>query len=527
MKRRARLLRLALGLVLVAGGGIVAARFRPIERRVVLPDACHTPARVLEPAPNASGGTVVMFHGLSASAAVMEPIGQSLAEAGWRVYLLDLPGHGRSRERFSYANAETCAAAALDSLARTGAIHPQETILLGHSLGAAIAVRLADRFPFAATIAISPALLALPPPVPIPPRREEGRAPPNLLVLTGQFDFGAVKQTAKALARLAGGMREGAKDFSRRRAVDLREIGGATHGGMILDPRVWKLAGDWSARARAALGPVAQASSLGAPPAVEGKPSAKPLVALLTTFAMLAGMVLLVAPAETMLGRACGVQPASGQPGGMGWKTAIVFWVVASFFAVSLLGLAHAPQWVRPVRMEGGDWAALVALVTGLVLLALGRERLGAAFRAQPRALLFAALAGVAVVAAFAAALNPELVETAANGPRLWRFAVLVAFTWPYFAAEEAMLGAPGGRRRLALFLVLRGVVWLAEAFALVMFWPWGLLMVLLVAQLAIVAIGQRLAADALRRRGAGVPAAALFDAILAAGMLALILPLT
>jgi hypothetical protein len=42
----------------------------------------------------------------------------------------------------------------------------------------------------------------------------------------------------------------------------------------------------------------------------------------------------------------------------------------------------------------------------------------------------------------------------------------------------------------------------------------------------ALVSIGQRLATDALRRCGVGATAAALFDAILAAGMLALVLPL-
>jgi hypothetical protein len=52
------------------------------------------------------------------------------------------------------------------------------------------------------------------------------------------------------------------------------------------------------------------------------------------------------------------------------------------------------------------------------------------------------------------------------------------------------------------------------------------LLLVLMVAEFGLVSIGQRLAADALRRRGAGPAAAALFDAILAAGMMALVLPL-
>lgn len=505
---------MALGMTLAVAGVIVAWRSKPSERRILIPDACRTPARVLQPAPGAAAGAVVVFHGLSASAAVMEPIGQSFAAAGWRVYLLDLPGHGRSSERFSYAGAESCAAAAVDWLARTGAIERGETVLLGHSLGGAVAVRLAERFPAAATIAISPALLALP-----------RRAPPNLLVLTAQFDFTPVKRRAAELVALAGGARQSADDFLDRRAVELRRVSGATHGGMILDPRVWKLAVDWSGRARAAT-PGAAAARLSQPAPLAAKnPIAAPAAALLATLAFLAGLVLLVAPVETLLARICGMKPVITQPAGIAWKTAVGYWTLGSFLAVSSLGLTRAAQWLRPVWLDGGDWAALVALVTGVVLLALSRRR--EAFRAQPWELLFAALAGIAILVIFAVALNPELVELADSPARLWRFFVLVPFTWPYFAAEEMILGAPRGWKRLVLFLALRAVVWLAQAFAVLVFWRWGLLMILLVLEFLIVSVGQRLAADALRRRGADVPAAALFDAILAAGMLASVLPLT
>ena len=113
------------------------------------------------------------------------------------------------------------------------------------------------------------------------------------------------------------------------------------------------------------------------------------------------------------------------------------------------------------------------------------------------------------------------------TGERIWRCAAMVGFIWPYFLVEEAVLGEPDGGGRFILFLGMRSIVWLAQLFALLVFWRWGLVLVLLGPGFAIVSVGQRFAADALRRRGAGITSTALFDAIIAAGILALVLPLT
>jgi pimeloyl-ACP methyl ester carboxylesterase len=502
------LLRLVLGLALAALAGIALAQTRLPERNIIMADPCHTPTRVIETQGRIGTGTAVVLHGLSASAGVMEPLGQSLAEAGWRVYLLDLAGHGRSVAAFSYANAESCAEAALQFLIRTGSIQPEKTMLVGHSLGGAIAIRLADRFPVAATVAVSPALLVAP-----------HRLPANLLILTAQFDFGTVKQTARGT--LAGGRGDAPGDFLHHRVADWREMAGDFHGSIVLDPRVWRLVRDWGAQATDA-GNSAAAS----PP---GYGVSGPFAAILAELGLLAGLALLVAPALTALSRVCGLTPAGRREAGLGWRMAMARWVLACFFSVCLLGLLHAADWIRPVRMQGGDWAGLAALVTGVVLAAFAREHLRERLPARPgrRELLFAALAGVAIVGAFAFALQPELLDAAVGWSRVWRSVVLVVLLWPYFWAEEEVLGSPGRRGRFLLFLVLRGVVWLAQVFALAVFWRWGLLIFLLAAQFGVLSIGQRLAADALRRRGGGAPAAALLDAILAAGALALVLPLT
>jgi pimeloyl-ACP methyl ester carboxylesterase len=503
-----RLLLISLGVLLSAAGSLGLFRERLPERRIILGDPCHTPARVI-PSPGApSGRTAVLFHGLSASAAIMEPLGQSLAIAGWRVYLLDLPGHGRSVEPFSYAQADICAVGAVDYLEREDRIQPAQTVLVGHSLGGAVVLHLARRFPAAATIAISAAPTAMPRPIPA-----------NLLVLAGQFDLGPVKKMSRALLGAAHGTSIAPRDFVAHSAVALHILPAQMHGSMVLDPATWRLAVDWAGRA----------TNAGASPSVPTEALARPLAALIAQFALLAGLVLLVAPAEDLFARLFSVESSLAQPAApaFGWRGALGRWALASLFAVSVLGLLRVAQYVRPVRLLDGDWAAFVALLTGIVLAALARKVVSQGLRFDPRTEAFAAISAIVIVFAFGLALRPEIAEVSFNAEKLWRWAALVGFTWPYFLVEEAVLGEPAGWPRFFLFVAMRAIVWLAQLFALFVFWRSGVVLVLLGPGFAILSLGQRFAADALRRRGAGITSAALFDAILAAGILALILPLT
>ncbi len=495
-----------MGLLLAGAGALTLAREMPREHATVLGDPCRTPAHVLEPAAGYPRGTALVFHGLAASEAIMQPLGQSLAAAGWRVYLLDLAGHGRSLVPFSYANAETCAAGAVDWLEHAGRIQPDKTVLVGHSLGGAIVVRLADRSPMAATIAISPAPLVLP-----------VRMPSNLLILAGEFDLGPVKQTARELLAAAQGTRASQADFIERRAVGFQILPGELHGTMVLDPRVWRLADEWSARA------------VGLPDRVPAAAVARPSGALLGDLALIVGLILLVAPIETVAAKIFSVHPRAAVAAipKLSWRGALLRWALAAFFAVGALGLLSAPVYLHPIGLEDGDWAALVALVAGIALMVLEKQRVEAALGIDPRAQAFAGATGVFLVVIFALALRPDFLEAYFSVARIWRWVVLVGFTWPYLIAEEAVLGEPGGWGRFSLFLAMRGLLWLAQLFALLVFWRWGLLLVLTGLGFGIVSIGQRLAADALRRRGAGPTSTALFDAVVISGLLALVLPLT
>jgi pimeloyl-ACP methyl ester carboxylesterase len=89
-------------------------------------------------------GRVVLLHGMMSTAATWWRIGPALAERGWVVDALDLPGHGewpRSERPLD-----------LDMLADgiAGRLGGPVDLLVGHSMGGAVAVALAGRRPGAA-----------------------------------------------------------------------------------------------------------------------------------------------------------------------------------------------------------------------------------------------------------------------------------------------------------------------------------------------------------------------------------------
>jgi pimeloyl-ACP methyl ester carboxylesterase len=100
---------------------------------------------------------LVLLHGLSYNRHQWEPTLDALAltDAGRQVLVLDLPGHGDSPRRDSYRLDEV-AEAVHDAVIEAGFAPP---ILVGHSLGAAIATAYAAAYPARGVVNIEQPLL--------------------------------------------------------------------------------------------------------------------------------------------------------------------------------------------------------------------------------------------------------------------------------------------------------------------------------------------------------------------------------
>ena len=89
-------------------------------------------------------GRVALLHGMMSTAATWWRIGPALAERGWVVDALDLPGHGDWPRSARPLDLDML----VDGVA--GGLGGPVDLLAGHSLGAAVALALAGRHPRAA-----------------------------------------------------------------------------------------------------------------------------------------------------------------------------------------------------------------------------------------------------------------------------------------------------------------------------------------------------------------------------------------
>jgi pimeloyl-ACP methyl ester carboxylesterase len=136
-------------------------------------------------AENTSLGRVLVVHGLDSSKDSMRLLSNALADAGFDVYNIDLPGHGSSTKPFE-------ASLARDTI-RAVAAEIRPDIVLGHSLGAGLLLDLAGDQHFPTMVLLSP------PPVAV----REVRAD-RVLVTTGALEIERIREFAPLIKDLGG-----------------------------------------------------------------------------------------------------------------------------------------------------------------------------------------------------------------------------------------------------------------------------------------------------------------------------------
>jgi pimeloyl-ACP methyl ester carboxylesterase len=518
-----KLLKLWTVVLAVAGAAMlfVGARWirvaeLPKQEIVISEGGCNTAVTVLQPPAGVqAAGSAILIHGLSANRRLMMYLAEDFAGHGFQTYAMDLPGHGDSKDSFSFMRAQNCATAAVEALIRGHAVEPKTTILIGHSMGGSIAIRMADRDPVAATIAISPGPT-------IPPKR----MPTNLLVFSASADLSVLKQAARSLSDLAGGERDAPDDFAQQRAFQLQLIPHSSHTSLISDRRVAHNSEQWAMQSLFPdISPETIALNLDLATYETFGNGRRRLAGGVLGFI---GMLLIFPLAVSLFAKLGGV--TSPEVPGLRPRVALLLAEVAICAMIAVLVLTIGVP-LKFLHLYTGAYLVSLLAIVGLLLLIMNFGFALEYASLRPVRLIGAALLGFATFLALGAWLNWQLTDAWLNAARWLRFAGILPFLWLYFFAEEVVLGPvrSGGQRakRFAIFLVLRLEIFLAGVLAYYAFSSGQVLLVLLFVYLALFSVLQRLATDALRSRTGAATAAALFGAILGAWFIASLFPLT
>jgi pimeloyl-ACP methyl ester carboxylesterase len=145
---------------------------------------------VREASAPADAPIALLVHGGQCNSGMMMQLAKFLAASGVHAYVVDLPGHGRSTERFTVEDARDSVRDAVEQVTR-GA-DPNRVVLIGHSFGARVLVQAAlDPERYGAAVFLGPAYDG----------RSSPRFPRNLLVVTAEHEPPPILQSARAMLR--------------------------------------------------------------------------------------------------------------------------------------------------------------------------------------------------------------------------------------------------------------------------------------------------------------------------------------
>lgn len=490
--------------MLLCGGGLWLALPTPYREQnyIINAGGCQMEMVIVEKPGGVVQGSMVLFHGISANKKIMSYLARGFAEQGLRVYVPDLPGHGRTAGPFSPARAEECGEALVRELLTRGAISRSRMILAGHSMGGAIAVRIASRDSVVGVIAISPApmraahgvtpekLLFSDPPV----------LPANSLVMIGGLELASMRENA---ADLVTSSVDGTSKYL--------EIPRASHVSILFGSAAMRAAQEWSAH----LLDLPRANRL---------PSHESVAGALAGFV---GILLIAGPflRETVGKKNREEVVATGAS--IGVPRLFLEFAVGALFVVLLL---HYWIPLKKVGLFEGDYLASFLLLLGAALVAIHWKAVRTAFASSPSQLLASAFAGLVLLLLFTVWLDLTFYEAWLTAAKWARFPLLLVVLLPYHVAEESLLGPvqPEKRgRRLALALSLRLIAWGALMTGVLLLHSGEILMGLLSVYMALFNMLQRSAMDVVRNETGSAAAAALFGAILQAGFCLVIFPIT
>ncbi len=501
--------------------GFLLARAPLFRETTVIVDAggCRMVTDIVDAGDDDVRGSVVLLHGLAANKKIMAFVARGFALQNLRVFVPDMPGHGRTPGPFSYARAESCSDSFVRQLIGRGAIDPKRTILAGHSMGGAIATKIAARVPVAGVIAISPAPMT--PAYGIPPSMliftDPPPTPPHLLVLSASLEPRSVRGSARPL--LAG---------ENPATGKYEVVSPATHAIVLQNREVIAATQNWTAQV------------LG----LDARVKIPPRFPFLGGFAGLVGIFLLAGPflrealgknslavSSEAAAKLSNVQYEGIEPEFHGSLVSVR--VLIAFGTASLATVLFLKAWnpFHFFRLFQGDYLAGFLLILGLVLLAFHTKKLPDLRQCKPVHLLGAAFAAVVVPLLMYAWMDLTLSEAWWTPSRWLRFPALIVAVLPFHLAEELTLGPMLKKGlstlRLAYALLLRAIIWATLLVGILALHNGEILILLMAPYFALFCLLQRTGMDVVRSNTGSALAAALFGAILLAGFCVVVFPIS
>jgi hypothetical protein len=214
-------------------------------------------------------------------------------------------------------------------------------------------------------------------------------------------------------------------------------------------------------------------------------------------------------------------------------SAAIPFWRLCLEFATGSIAIVILLRYWNPLKVIGlfqGDYfAGFLMLLGGMIALAHWRG-LKSSFGNSSRGTLAGAFAGLVLLLMAAGWFELTFYESWLTGAKWQRFPFLLLALLPYHLAEEHVLGAvqSGGKwRRLLAAFTLRFISWGALMGGVLLLHSGEILIGLLAPYLTLFNIAQISGMEIVREESQSAGATAIFGAILAAGFLLVIFPLT
>jgi dienelactone hydrolase len=450
--------------------------------------------------PGAGNGppVVLLVHGYTADRASMGVLARRLANAGYAVLAIDVRGHGANPRPFAQdpegANLFEDLAGAADWLRASSWVDGSRLAVMGHSMGAAAALRFAERdVGVDAAVMISGGWMLLGP-----------LRPPNALFIYASWDPASLRDAAaRVAARLAGADGGEVGAFEARDAVRAVEMPGNDHTTILWSRAAAREIVSWlDASFATARNDEVDLAEPRAPPAFL---AAALLPFTLTGLGLALGALAPVWPRRE--GSLRGLRDLA-----LGLAAALP--LVAAAPPAGFLGLDVADA-LGALLLFAGLLVCAGAALRGEALLAVG---------GRARALLVG-LAGFAAAYALLAPLF-GLVHDVTPGPaRVLRGLALTLLLFPFFLGFEHCVRRGGTLAALGAGLLGRlvtlGVIALGIALGVV---PW--IVTLLFGPLVVITLLAELVAAALHAAGGNRLASAAFQAALLAWLMAATLPL-